>query len=156
MSTNKPLPKPFLEAIDSANIDRLRSTLEQVCRKVPEALRVASEELLNQILTTANNPNPNPNEVSAPPLTDQQLVKNAVAEYNFVTNILHAGMEEQKRKRSDLPVDKRRYATCENCEKEFDVTKNGPKACRYHPGRLNFVFFSHSLFNDVNLNIACG
>lgn len=26
-----------------------------------------------------------------------------------------------------------RYAFCVNCEKEFDVTTNTEKACRYHP-----------------------
>ncbi|KAJ5158582.1 uncharacterized protein N7500_008233 [Penicillium coprophilum] len=26
-----------------------------------------------------------------------------------------------------------RYASCVNCEKEFDVTTNTEKACRYHP-----------------------
>jgi hypothetical protein len=27
-----------------------------------------------------------------------------------------------------------RYAICENCEEEFDVTTNTSKSCLYHPG----------------------
>ena len=27
-----------------------------------------------------------------------------------------------------------RYAECQNCEEEFDVTQNEQKLCRYHPG----------------------
>lgn len=29
-----------------------------------------------------------------------------------------------------------RYAVCVNCEKEFDVTTNTKKSCRYHPSTL--------------------
>jgi hypothetical protein len=35
--------------------------------------------------------------------------------------------ESNKRQRS-------RFAFCENCEKEFDVTTNTEESCRYHPG----------------------
>jgi hypothetical protein len=29
-----------------------------------------------------------------------------------------------------------RFATCENCKEEFDVTENYSEACQYHPGGM--------------------
>lgn len=31
-----------------------------------------------------------------------------------------------------------RYAVCEMCDKEFDVSENTPTSCRYHPGMHKF------------------
>ncbi|KAF7586147.1 hypothetical protein BBP40_009402 [Aspergillus hancockii] len=34
-----------------------------------------------------------------------------------------------------------RYAFCENCEKEFDVTENTSTSCKYHPGRSILILW---------------
>ena len=42
-----------------------------------------------------------------------------------------------------------RYATCKNCEQEFDATKNFSEACNYHDGDLE-VNFESSTWDDWN------
>jgi hypothetical protein len=48
-----------------------------------------------------------------------------------------------------------RYAVCVNCEKEFDVTTNTEKACRYHPGTIVQkigIAVQYSMLNKLTRN----
>ena len=45
-----------------------------------------------------------------------------------------------------------RYAKCQNCLDDFDVTNNGSEACEYHPGELE-VDFESSTWDDWDDNV---
>ncbi|KAF2873489.1 hypothetical protein BDV95DRAFT_540627 [Massariosphaeria phaeospora] len=111
------LPPILIEAIDSANEQRLRITLEKLCATIPEALRVASEELL--ATPTATQPS-----------TEGGSSANAITLDQDEDNAQNSNSGNLKRKRAELGT--RRYAVCQDCETEFDITKNGPTSCRFH------------------------
>ena len=107
-----------LDALDAANIDRLRLTLEKICRQSDVALDLVCNELLvresdlEKHNKASNSADFEGNKEKGP--------KNSVSGTSL------------KRKREEyIGV---RYATCKQCEQEFDATENGEGSCEWHDG----------------------
>lgn len=107
-----------LDALDAANVDRLRLTLEKICKQSDAALHLVCNELL---------------------VRESDLEKHN----KEINNAYFGGSKEKgsknsvngtslKRKREEhVGV---RYATCMQCEQEFDATENGEESCEWHDG----------------------
>lgn len=93
-------------AINTAQVDRLRRTLLSICDASVEASRVARKLLLV------------PENITRAVQRDEEQSDDCA-----ITHV----QKVPKRLRP-------RFATCINCDQEFDVTDNGKKACRWHDG----------------------
>ena len=105
-----------LDALNAANIDRLRLTLERICKQSDAALGLVCNELL---------------------VRESDLEK-----HNKESNSAYFGGSKEKgsknsvngtslkRKREEYVGV--RYATCKQCEQEFDATENGEESCEWH------------------------
>jgi len=120
-----------LDALDAANVDRLRLTLEKICKQSDAALHLVCNELL---------------------VRESDLEK-----HNKESNSAYFGGSKEKgsknsvngtslkRKREEhVGV---RYATCEQCEQEFDATENGEESCEWHDGELE-IDYEHDTWDD--------
>ena len=133
-STTSPLPgqeclpiAPALRAaIKTAQADRLRRTLLSICDASVEASRVARKLLLvpenNTRVVQRNDP--------GRAICDEQEGCSEGEEHSDHDSNHLATTHVQKAPKQLRP----RYATCINCDQEFDVTDNGKKACRWHDG----------------------
>jgi hypothetical protein len=95
-----------LDALDTADIDRLRITLEKICKQSDVALSLVCNELLVQQSDLVGN--------------KEKGSRNGVN-----------GMSLKRKREEYVGV---RYATCKQCKEEFDVTKNGEDSCEWHDG----------------------
>ncbi|KAL2809133.1 hypothetical protein BJX63DRAFT_371494 [Aspergillus granulosus] len=109
------LPKledPLNLAIDTVSEATLRDVFKSLCKASHEARRLATERLLVDESQKREAPE---SEAGDP----------------------EGEAEEQEPPTTPAPVSLKRpisrYATCQNCEKEFDVTTNTSKSCTYHP-----------------------
>lgn len=109
MSTETdPSSAALSRAIDKADAETLRSVLESICSSSAECKEAASKLML----------------VPA----KKRKTKSGTS---------------KKRKLAADKVDddddtgtRSRYEVCETCDETFDVTKNGPRACKTHDGQL--------------------
>ncbi|OCL10693.1 hypothetical protein AOQ84DRAFT_288722 [Glonium stellatum] len=99
-----------LKALDAANIGRLRTTIEKICEQSDVALDLFCNELL---------------------VTQSDLDKHN-KDSNGSENSIN--VTSSKRKREEYVGV--RYATCEQCDEEFDATENGEESCQWHGGDL--------------------
>ena len=120
-STASPLPDQeslptasvLRTAIKTAQAHRLRRTLLSICDASEEASRVARKLLL----VPENN-------TRADDRKDLRCAEGQEpSDHGATTHV-------QKAPKRVRP----RFATCLNCDQEFDVTDNGRKACRWHDG----------------------
>lgn len=109
-------------AIDTAQADRLRRTLLSICDASVEASRVARKLLLVPENSTRGVKGNDPRRV----IRDEQEGCSEGGEHSDHRATTHV----QKAPKRLRP----RFATCINCDQEFDVTENGKKACRWHDG----------------------
>jgi hypothetical protein len=98
-------------AINTISELTLRSLFKELCKKSPEAQRLATERLL----------------VDAGQEGDEFEADGHEAKDRRMPQLKPAAATLKR------PVS--RYATCENCTKEFDVTANSSKSCVYHPSK---------------------
>lgn len=68
---------------------------------------------------------------------NDQARKEAESQFLVMATDTEEGSDSNK---SAVP----RHAFCVNCEKEFDVTTNMEKSCRYHPGTITQKLRSRS------------
>lgn len=135
----------LVTAIDTAQLDRLRVTLKAVCNSSVEASVIARKLLLVQKKTSrgahlAGSPPDNDNEDESEnedadggseedEADDQDReAYESTEKYDNATILTQNG---------DVVAPKRlksRYATCEHCSEEFDVTDNGNNECVWHDG----------------------
>ena len=108
-------------AIKTAQADRLRRTLLSICDASVEASRVARKLLLvpeeNERAVQQHHPRRLIHDEQDGSKGEEHSDRRA---YTFV----------QKAPKRLRP----RFATCINCDQEFDVSDNGRKACRWHDG----------------------
>ena len=109
-------------AINTAQADRLRRTLLSICDASVEASHVARKLLL----VPENNTRAVERNDSRRVIRDEQAGCSEGEEHSDHRAITHV----QKAPKRLRP----RFATCLNCEQEFDVTDNGKRACRWHDG----------------------
>ena len=142
-------------AIDTARLDRLRVTLRAICNSSVDASNIARDILLVPTETvqcarqrkrlreecaneteTEDEDGDDEDDDDDDPDSDQSPQEDR--ELGAVTS----GKSEPKTMRS-------RYATCEHCSEEYDVTENKAKACIWHDGkplyrkRNNPIHLSH-------------
>lgn len=102
------MPFPELNhAIEHTTLSRLQSLLKEVCDASPEARSLVEQELLVPASTT-----------TVIDLTDDD------SETPTTTTT-----------QTDTGAKRQRYAMCENCKEEFDVTENDEDSCQYHDGK---------------------
>lgn len=54
----------------------------------------------------------------------------------------------------DSGLKRGKWATCKNCRREFDITKNDNEmACEYHPGEL--IVVDHTITRHFQLTVLC-
>lgn len=97
-------------AIDTLSVVKLRETFKTICKTCPEAKKRAEELLLADQKDVKSGPRVN---------EDEQEGKDALA----------------RDEGAKQPVP--RYAFCENCEEEFNVTTNTSTSCRYHTSKIS-------------------
>ena len=107
-----------LDALDAVNIDRLRLTLEKICKQSDAALGLVCNELLvRESDLEKHNKESNSADFGG---DKERSSKNS------------ANGTSLKRKREQYVGV--RYATCKQCEQEFDATENGEESCEWHDG----------------------
>ena len=148
--TDEPPEEEVLKtAIQIAQPERLRVTLQHICNSSPDAFQIARSLLLvpekqvkhrtidrrNRIGDDADededeedsseaSDNEDDSENSDDASGEEEEEEEEVEEDNGVTVPQTKGV---KRLRS-------KFATCINCSDEFDVTDNGKYSCTWHPG----------------------
>ena len=138
-STASPLPgqeclpmAPALRtAINTAQTDRLRRTLLSICDASVEASRIARKLLLVPENNTRVGQRNDPGRV----ICDGQEGCSEGEEHSDQHSNHPATTHVQKAPKRLRP----RFATCINCDQEFDVTDNGEEACRWHDGMAKLV-----------------
>lgn len=113
-------------AINTAQADRLRRTLLAICDASEEASRVARRLLLVPETDKRVVQRKDHGRV----VCDEQEGCSEAEEHNDHHSNHPATTHVQKALKRLRP----RFATCMNCDQEFDVTENGRKACRWHDG----------------------
>lgn len=119
--------KLLLNAIDSASRGTLQAVLTAICRDDQSTRDRVSKSLL---ITK--------DQVPIIPSEDEE------------SDGEESGNEEDEESEGEIPRPKetssdqqssgskrlrQRYAYCENCDKEFDVTQNTNTSCKFHPGQ---------------------
>ena len=117
----------LLDAIYAVNKQRLCSVLMGICDKNPMAfqlteklLLIPEEKVMRKVVDKKN---------MVYDETDEEEDKGDEESEESVTNERRCGIRVSfKRMRS-------RYAMCENCSEEYDVTANFGGDCMWHPGK---------------------
>ncbi|PYI14446.1 hypothetical protein BO99DRAFT_406654 [Aspergillus violaceofuscus CBS 115571] len=118
-----PVPNPKLDgrlehAITSTSPEILQNVVKDLCADMPEARNHLSSRLL---------------------LPEEQIV--LVKSTETTNGPLEAGSKRKRGSQDSVPASdenkkvKLRYATCQNCTEEFDVTKNTSTSCHFHPSK---------------------
>ncbi|GAB1197986.1 hypothetical protein APSETT444_007292 [Aspergillus pseudonomiae] len=114
----------LLEAIGSASRGTLQSILKAVCRSDQSTRDRVSKSLL---ITEDQVRPPSPSSEE----DDEECVNSDVEQSED-----EQSHPKERNSNQQTPGSKRlrqRYAYCENCEQEFDVTQNTSTSCKYHP-----------------------
>ncbi|KAK6001713.1 hypothetical protein QM012_002203 [Aureobasidium pullulans] len=126
------MPSPELNhAINHTTLSRLQSLLRRVCDASPAALALVERELLAPPVL------PMPTSTAVIDLT-------TTVDYETPSTIISTTQTE-------TGVKRQRYAMCENCKEEFDVTENDNGSCQYHDGELE-VEWDSSTWDDWDEN----
>ena len=125
-------------AIATADIARLRRVLEAVCCASSRAKSTAEELLLvdankvkDRVIERECDEDGEPLDDSESDEEDDESEEDSDSEEDATPSPVATGTSKRVRSR---------YATCKNCEEEFDATRNGKKDCRWHPGMPLFPF----------------
>ena len=131
-----PSAKAILQsAIDTAQPTRLRATLQAICNSSADAALIASGLLL---VPQTKVSKPKRQEASDED-DDNQDEEDSDQSSNDSEDEdeTEQGLEDTKATSNNLKRLHPRYAMCQNCSEEFDVTDNGKTSCVYHEGRSN-------------------
>ena len=128
-----PSAKAVLQsAIETAQPARLRATLIALCNASTDTANLAS-----RVLLVPENGSKKSRHHS---MNNEESGDDGNEESNESSNDSEGedenDSESAERTGADLKRLRTRYAMCENCSEEFDVTKNEEGACAYHDGRL--------------------
>lgn len=131
-------------AIQIAQPDRLRATLQGICNCSPEAFRIArslllvpEEEVKHKTIDWRNRIGDSEDE------DEDDGSESSDNEDDSENSDDESGEEEEEEEEDDgFPVFqikgvkrlRSKFATCINCSEEFDVTENGKISCIWHPG----------------------
>jgi len=128
------LPAPLIEALHKASAKRVRGLLMKVCREHPDAKALVQRKFLvpkREVVpyhadSESENAEESPSEV-----------EESDSESEAPTGYVASAAPSLKRK-AEAVEDRElfpRFARCENCKEEFDVTENERGDCIWHPGQ---------------------
>lgn len=121
VSTEDPAPKsPLDSAIDTVSEKTLREVFKSICASCPDAKHEAGKQLL--VAETDVKKRKKSSSVAAPAPDSE-------------------APSETPKEKKQVP----RYAFCENCKGQFDVSTNTKTSCQYHP-RMQRLYLSLTLF----------
>lgn len=124
MASPKEIPiemTPLDLAIDTVSDKTLRAVFKSICEKHAEA----REDAMKQLLVDDT-------EAQKVPSDDENPDSESKGQGQGQTREVSAKSSAKKR-----PVP--RFAYCQNCEKEFDVTQNTATSCVFHLCKWHFV-----------------
>lgn len=136
-SSSPPEDSPSLQAlqvaIDEAQPERLRNALRSLCSNSKDTARAAQAILLVPV----DRPRPKPTSAAEEEGedTDENGEDTDQSESESSSKDEAAAAEETRNTVHGLKRLRPRYATCTNCEEEFDITQNESGDCVYHPGK---------------------
>ncbi|KAB8221882.1 hypothetical protein BDV33DRAFT_202137 [Aspergillus novoparasiticus] len=107
----------LLEAIDAASRGTLQAVLKAMCQE-DQSTR---DRVSNSLLITED-------QVRLPSKDDEESDEEGSEDENPRSEERSSNQQTTGSKRL-----RQRYAYCENCKKEFDVTQNTSTSCKYHP-----------------------
>ncbi|KAF2873490.1 hypothetical protein BDV95DRAFT_345113 [Massariosphaeria phaeospora] len=132
----------LFDVIQSSDIDRLRTTLREICTAVPDAFSLACNKLLVQkgelkkaidldvhkeTVVLARHEGEEGQADLSPEVTSE-------SDYSDVSEEEHQEQRAgQKRKRA---YTRQRHDMCKQCEKEYDVLNNERGCCSWHEGEV--------------------
>jgi hypothetical protein len=136
----------LLKAIDGATEERVRDVLRLLCKVSADAQRIATDELLVDVTKKRKRgdmdlEDNSKAETDVPDSGSERTDDSGVEYLGSTTTPRTGGAPASPRAMGALPAGpgparpKRfvpRYAFCENCKEEFDVTENRSDACTYH------------------------
>ncbi len=138
-----PTAKALLQsAIDSAEPARLRETLLALCNSSAEAACIVSSFLLvpEDLVQRRRHRKAKSEEDSDKDEDDSEEDSEEDSDENSSDSEDEGEAENGAQRTGATPNSLKRlrlrYAKCENCNEEFDVTDNDKGACVYHDGRL--------------------
>ena len=128
---------PLEDAISSAEHRRITSTLRTICLYSPQARGIAERLLLVEGKHVRRDHIERACDEDGVLLPDDEAGGDSESEDDA---------DEVERTSGGMKkVPRPRFATCINCNQEFDVTKNEEVDCQWHTGQ-NFVTFNLSPF----------
>lgn len=137
-----PSAKALLQsAIDTAQPARLRETLQAICNSSADAAHIASILLLvpeNQVKKLSHR-RAKSDEGSDKEEDDSEENSDENSDDSEDEDDAENGTEVTEAASTKLKRLRPRYAICENCSEEFDVTDNKKKSCSFHDGRLLLI-----------------
>ena len=157
-------PAAVLErAIDNVSKDTLRRVVKTLCRTQPLAARFLEDQLLASGPAIKDYENVSTDEESE---EDEEDEEDEEEQGTDEDNEKDDGEEEAKPSKTtqnskgqplaQVAGQKRmrsRFATCEQCEEEFDITENHREACEWHPGKQKlFIQFSYKPWSTRSSN----
>lgn len=135
-----PSAKAVLQsAIDSAQPTRLRATLQALCNSSADVASLVSSLLLvpeNEVKKSRHRKASSEDSDEDEDEEDSDKSSNGSEEEEEENG---DNLEDTEATSNTLKRLRPRYAMCENCSEEFDVTDNVKGACVYHDGKLIYI-----------------
>lgn len=147
-SPPRPVNTVLHDAINTAHESRIRLALRNACDISGEVARVVQEMLLvPEARVTYQEVEQDINSDGVVPFEEEDENANEESDEDSESKDIHE--EEDEDDNEDKDADARRtaisqpgmkrmrprFATCENCDEEFDVETNDKSSCIWHPGR---------------------
>lgn len=119
----QPLVKLLLSSLATLSATQLVAQIRMLCEKLPEATTILQESVLvkGEKVVRYHADTDSEDECCSDADNDEG------ASYGQIISIANEGFTS-------------RYAKCENCDDEFDVTNNPREGCYWHPGEHQFSF----------------
>lgn len=108
----------LLNAIHSANLERVRTVLEEICNASLEAYNIACDRLLVELV----------DDTSSDPSLDSEWKESELREESEDEK---KAVDASKKRRKPLS---QRFEICKQCKEEYDVGRNYDDACNWHEG----------------------
>lgn len=116
----------LLDAINSANLSRVRTVLTEICTTSTEAYKIACSRLLVELVDDASNDHSRSDDGEETKTDDKSSAPDASS--------------TKKRKTLD-----QRFQICEQCDQEYDVGENYEDSCVWHTGEYISSLPQHAI-----------
>lgn len=117
----------LIDAINSANLSRVRTVLTGICTTSTEAYKIACSRLLVELVDDAANDQSRSDDGEDTNTNDESFVADATS--------------TKKRKTLD-----QRFEICEQCDQKYDVGENYEDSCVWHTCEYNSRLPRHAIW----------